>query len=196
MNSPSGQQAIIPSLLGVGDTGALASKAFLVLAGSAVIALAAHIQVPFWPVPATLQTLAIFVIAAAYGRNLAVLTVLAYLAEGAIGLPVFAKGGGLAYFAGPTAGYLAGFVIAAAITGAAADRGWAGNPFKLFGANLVGEIVILALGAAWIAIAFGADKAFAWGVGPFIFTDLIKIALASALVPAIAMIVRRYLKRS
>ncbi|MEX0344935.1 MAG: biotin transporter BioY [Rhizobiaceae bacterium] len=196
MNIASGRQAIVPTLLGTRDTGTFLTKAFLVLAGSAVIALAAHIQVPFWPVPATLQTLAIFVIAAAYGRNLAVLTVLAYLAEGAVGLPVFAKGGGLAYFAGPTAGYLAGFVIAAAITGAAADRGWAGNPFKLFGANLAGEMVILLLGAGWIAIAFGMEKAFAWGVGPFILTDLIKIALASALIPALSMIIRRFLNRS
>lgn len=191
MSNTLGPQAIVPSLLGDGKTTAVAWKTFLVMAGSAVIALAAHIQVPFWPVPATLQTLAIFAIAAAYGRNLAVLTVLAYLAEGAAGLPVFAKGGGLAYFAGPTAGYLAGFVIAAAITGWAADRGWASNPFKLFGANLVGEVVILSLGAAWIAIAFGADKAFAWGVGPFIVTDLIKIALASALVPALAVLVAK-----
>ena len=191
MSQIHGQQAIIPSLVPNHSSQSLVWKAFLVVAGSALIALAAHIQVPLWPVPATLQTLAIFAIAAAYGRNLAVLTLLAYLAEGAAGLPVFAKGGGLAYFAGPTAGYLVGFVVAAAITGAAADRGWAKNPFKLFGANLVGEIAILGLGAAWIALAFGAEKAFAWGVGPFIVTDIIKIALASAIIPALATLLVR-----
>ena len=195
MSNVSGRQAIVPALLGDRQTGGIVWKAFLVIAGSLIIALAARVQAPFWPVPATLQTLAIFTIAATYGRNLAVLTLLAYLAEGAIGLPVFAKGGGLAYFAGPTMGYLAGFVIAAAITGAAADRGWASSPFKLFGANLVGEIVILALGAAWIAMVFGVDKAFAWGVGPFIVTDLIKIALASVIVPALSVVAARFAGR-
>ncbi len=185
-------QAIVPSLLIGSGVSTTILKAFLILAGSVVIAVAAHIQVPFWPVPMTLQTLAIFAIAAAYGRNLAVLTVIAYLVEGALGFPVFAKGGGLAYFAGPTTGYLVGFVIAAAITGSVADRGWSTSPFKLFGANLVGEIVILVLGAAWIAAMFGTDKAFAWGVGPFIVTDLVKIALASALVPALATTLRRW----
>lgn len=194
MSNAAGLKAIVPTLLTDSENSTLLAKTFLVVAGSLIIALAAHIQVPFWPVPATLQTLAIFAIAAAYGRNLAVMTVLLYLAEGAVGLPVFAKGGGIAYFAGPTAGYLAGFVIAAAITGAAADRGWAGNPFKLFFANLAGEIVILGLGAAWIAFAFGADKAFAWGVGPFIVTDLIKIALAAAIVPALAHVVAKLRK--
>ncbi|MEZ5810778.1 MAG: biotin transporter BioY [Rhizobiaceae bacterium] len=191
MSNVHGPRAIVPSLMQTASASSLATKAALVVAGTLVIALAARIQVPLWPVPATLQTLAIFAIAAAYGRNLAIWTLLAYLAEGAAGLPVFAQGGGLAYFAGPTAGYLAGFVVAAAITGAAADRGWAFHPLKLFGANLAGELVILALGAAWIALAFGPEKALAWGVGPFIVTDLIKIALAAALVPAVAALLAK-----
>jgi biotin transport system substrate-specific component len=153
--------------------------------GAALITLAGKVTVPFWPVPATLQTLAIFALAAAYGRNLAVATLGLYLFQGAIGLPVFTGGGGLAYFAGPTTGYLAGFVVAAGITGLAADRGWSRNAFKLFAANLLGTIVILAMGAAWIALVFGADKALAWGVGPFIVTDVIKAALAATVVPAI-----------
>ena len=102
----------------------LAAQAGLVVAGSLLIAAAAHVKVPFWPVPMTLQTLAIFAIAAAYGRNLAVATLLAYLAQGAVGMPVFTGGAGLAYMAGPTGGYLAGFLVAAAMIGAAADRGW------------------------------------------------------------------------
>jgi biotin transporter BioY len=85
-----------------------AMYAFLVAFGSMLIAIAGQVKVPMWPVPTTLQTLAIFTIAAAYGRNLAVATLLAYLAEGAAGLPVFTNGGGLAYFAGPTTGYLIG----------------------------------------------------------------------------------------
>jgi biotin transport system substrate-specific component len=157
----------------------------LAFAGSMLITLAGKVTVPFWPVPATLQTLAIFAIASAYGRKLAVATLGLYLAQGAMGLPVFTGGGGLAYFAGPTTGYLAGFVAAAGITGWAADRGWSRSPFKLFAANLAGTAVILLLGAAWIALVFGMDKALAWGVGPFIVTDIIKAALAASVVPAI-----------
>jgi biotin transport system substrate-specific component len=174
------------------DRGArLVAQILLVLGGTAVLALAAKITVPFWPVPMTLQTLAVFLIAAAYGRDLAVATLLAYLAEGALGLPVFATGAGLAYMAGPTGGYLVGFVAAAAIVGHAADRGFDRNAFVLFGAMMLGEIVILALGAAWLAVLFGAEKALAFGVGPFIVTDVIKMALATAVVrAAISLLVR------
>jgi len=163
-----------------------AMYAFLVLAGSALIAAAGQVKVPMWPVPTTLQTLAIFTIAAAYGRNLAVATLIAYLAEGAAGLPVFTNGGGLAYFlTSATTGYLVGFVVAAGITGWAADQGLASKPIKLFAANLAGTLVILVLGALWIAAMFGTDKAIAWGIGPFIVTDIVKAALAAALVPAL-----------
>ena len=163
----------------------LVVQVLLGLAGTALLAFASKITVPFWPVPMTLQTLAVFLIAATYGRNLAVATVIAYLVEGAIGLPVFATGGGLAYMTGPTGGYLAGFVVAAAIVGHAADRGLDRNLFTLFGAMLLGEVAILALGAAWLAVLMGAEKALALGVGPFIITDVVKIALATAIVRAV-----------
>lgn len=170
----------------------LAAQAGLVIAGSLLIAAAAHVTVPFWPVPMTLQTLAIFAISAAYGRNLAVATLMAYLVQGAMGFPVFTGGAGLAYMAGPTGGYLAGFLVAAAIIGAAADRGWGARPLALFGAMLAGELVVLALGAAWLAVLFGAGKALAFGVGPFIIADLVKAALAAAAVPAIGALLGRF----
>ena len=169
----------------------LAIQVLAVLAGSMLLALSARVTVPFWPVPMTMQVLAVFVIGAAYGRKLALATLLAYLAEGAIGLPVFAGGAGLAYMAGPTGGYLVGFAVAAVIAGWAADRGFDRNPFKLFVAMLVGELVILALGAGWLVVLFGADKAIAYGVGPFIVTDLVKVALAAAIVPAAWSLVER-----
>jgi biotin transport system substrate-specific component len=162
----------------------LVAQTLLVIGGTILLAVAAKVSVPFWPVPMTLQTLAVFVISAAYGRNLAVATMLAYLAEGAIGLPVFATGAGLAYMAGPTGGYLVGFVVAAAIVGHAADRGLDRNAFLLFGAMMLGEVVILALGAAWLAVLMGGEKALALGIGPFIVTDIVKIALATAIVRA------------
>ncbi|QPC87055.1 biotin transporter BioY [Mesorhizobium sp. NBSH29] len=174
-----------------GRNARLIAQMALVLAGTGLLTLAAKITVPFWPVPMTLQTLAIFLIAAAYGRNLAVATLLAYLVEGAVGLPVFASGGGLAYLAGPTGGYLAGFVVAAAIVGHAADRGLDRKAFVLFGAMMLGEVVILVLGAAWLAVLMGAEKAMTFGVGPFIVTDVVKIALAAAAVGATRSLLKR-----
>lgn len=174
-----------------GRNARIAAQVALVLAGTALLTLSAKVTVPFWPVPMTLQTLAIFLIAAAYGRNLAVATLLTYLAEGAAGLPVFATGGGLAYLAGPTAGYLVGFVFAAAIVGHAADRGLDRKAFVLFGAMLLGEIVILVMGAAWLAVLMGAEKAITFGVGPFIVTDVVKIALAAAAVGAARSMLKR-----
>lgn len=168
----------------------LAAKLLLVVAGSLVLWVSAKIKVPFYPVPMTLQTLALFGIAAAYGLRLGVATVALYLIEGALGLPVFAgtpeKGIGLAYMFGPTGGYLVSYLFAAAIVGYAVERGLGRNPFKLFGAMLVAEVVILSMGFAWLAWLLGSEKAFAFGVGPFIYADLVKIALASCLVPAIA----------
>jgi len=177
-------RSFVQSFAPEGVAARYATYGALVLSGSLLIAIAGKITVPFWPVPATLQTLAIFVIAAAFGRKLALATLAAYLVEGAAGLPVFTNGGGLAYLAGPTTGYLAGFVVAAGLTGWAADRGLDRNVFKLFAVNLAGAAIILLLGAAWIAMVFGPEKALAWGVGPFIATDVIKAALAAAVVPA------------
>ncbi|HSO46922.1 MAG TPA: biotin transporter BioY [Rhizobiaceae bacterium] len=189
MNPLMNGNALATTLAPLNTVTRFAWLAFLALAGTAIITLSAKVQVPFWPVPATLQTLAIFAIAAAYGRNLAVATMALYLMQGAAGLPVFAgtpeKGIGLAYMAGPTGGYLVGFVVMAAIAGWAADRGWSRNPLKLGAAMLVGESIMLVLGALWIGYLFGAEKMIAWGVGPFIVTDLVKLALAAMLVPAL-----------
>ena len=97
----------------------------LVLVGTIVISISAKIQIPFWPVPMTMQTYAVLVIAMIYGTKLAFLTLLAYLIEGAIGIPVFAKGGGIMYLTGPTAGYLYGMLIAAGLVGFYSERGFA-----------------------------------------------------------------------
>jgi biotin transport system substrate-specific component len=187
--------ALAPSLLPESRAARLAGLVLLAVAGSLLMWVSAKIKVPFYPVPMTLQTLALFGIAAAYGMRLGVATIALYLLEGALGLPVFAgtpeKGIGLLYMAGPTGGYLASYIIAAAIVGYAVDRGLGRNPFKLFGAMLVAEIVILAMGFAWMAYLFGLEKGFAFGVGPFIVTDLVKIALAACLVPAVTALFAR-----
>lgn len=173
----------------------LAVKIMLVVVGSLVLWVSAKIKVPFYPVPMTLQTLALFTIVAAYGRKLGLATVALYLIEGAAGLPVFAgtpeKGIGFAYMVGPTGGYLASYLVAAAIVGYAVERGFGRNPFKLFGAMLIAEVVILSMGFAWLAYLLGTEKAFAFGVGPFIITDLVKIGLAAAIVPAVTALFAR-----
>ena len=89
----------------------------LILLGTLLLALSSKVQVPFWPVPMTMQTFAVFIIGMTFGSKLAFFTLLLYLFEGAIGLPVFAKGGGLLYLTGPTAGYLYGMTIAAGVVG-------------------------------------------------------------------------------
>ena len=106
-----------------------------------------------------------------------------------MGFPVFQstpeKGIGIAYMLGSTGGYLAGFVVMAAIVGWAADRGWDRHPIKLFNAMLVGEIVMMAMGFAWLALLIGPEKSWQFGVLPFVIGDLIKVALAASLVPAV-----------
>jgi len=168
----------------------------LVIVGSALLIVSAKIKVPFYPVPMTLQTFAVMVIAAAYGSRLAVATVIVYLAEGLFGLPVFTNTppaiAGPAYFLGPTGGFLAGFVVAALIAGIAADRGHDRSPVRLFLYMLVADIAIFALGFVWLAWfaqlanGTGIGPAAAWtgGVLPFLLADLVKIALAACLIPA------------
>lgn len=167
----------------------IATQIFLAVAGSLLLAVSARMKVVLGPVDMSLQTLVVFLIAIAYGRKLAVATVLLYLAEGAMGLPVFQstpeKGIGIAYMLGSTGGYLAGFVAIAAIVGWAADRGWDRNPVKLFGAVLTAEVVMMAMGFAWLATLIGVEKSWQFGVVPFIVPDLIKVALAATLAPAI-----------
>ena len=154
-----------------------------------LLTLSAKTKVVLGPVDLSLQTLAILLIAVSFGMRLGVATLLLYMAEGAMGFPVFQgtpeKGIGIVYMIGSTGGYLAGFVVMAAIVGWAADRGLDRNPFKLFGVMLVAEAVMMAMGFAWLATLIGADKAWQFGVAPFIVPDLIKVALAAALVPAV-----------
>ncbi|MFN3226455.1 MAG: biotin transporter BioY [Hyphomicrobiales bacterium] len=160
----------------------------LALIGTLLLTLSAKIKVPFYPVEMTMQTFMILALAAAYGRNLAVATVLLYLAEGAMGLPVFTgspeRGIGLAYMMGPTGGYLAGFIVCAAIVGAAADRGWSTSIPKMALAMLVGLTALFVLGVAWLSTLIGFNGAITHGVLPFLLGDATKLALAALAVPA------------
>ena len=164
----------------------------LVALGTALLTLSAKVNLPLPYVPMTLQTLAVLVIGAAYGAGLGTATVVAYLAEGAMGLPVFAGPvGGLAPLFGPTAGYLFGFVAAAFVTGWLSERGWDRSVLRLFVAMAFGHLLILAAGFGWLAFGMklGVEKAWLVGIVPFIAGSLIKNALGAALLPAI----RRFL---
>jgi biotin transport system substrate-specific component len=155
----------------------------LVLLGTGLLTLSAKIQVPFYPVPMTLQTLVVLLLGLAYGSVLGAATVLAYLAEGALGLPVFAgtpeKGLGLAYMLGPTGGYLLGFALAAGVAGWIAEHR-PGLPC-LVSAVAAGTIAIYVPGLLWLATFVGIEQAIAVGLVPFVWADLAKGALAVAL---------------
>lgn len=165
----------------------IARNVSLALAGSLLLALSAKLQIPFWPIPMTMQTYVVLVLAMAFGWRLGTATMLLYLAEGAIGLPVFAgtpeKGLGLAYMVGPTGGYLAGFVVATMVAGYLAERGWDRNWLQAGAVMLLGHAIVFATGVAWLATLVGVDKAIALGVTPFIAATIAKTALGLATMP-------------
>jgi len=160
----------------------------LAVTGSLALAVAAKIQVPFFPVPMTMTTFVVLGIGMAYGWRLGGATLLLYLAEGAAGLPVFAgtpeKGIGLAYMMGGTGGYLVGYVLAAVACGWLAERGWDRHVLTTALAMFIGNVLIYAPGLLWLGALFGWDKPILeWGLTPFILGDLTKLALAAALLP-------------
>lgn len=168
----------------------------LAVAGTALLTLSAKIQVPFYPVPMTMQTFAVLVIGIAYGWRLGTATLLLYLAEGAVGLPVFAgtpeKGIGLAYMMGGTGGYLVGFALAAAVCGWLAERGWDRNAVTTALAMLIGNIIIYIPGLLWLGAVFGWDKPILqWGLTPFLLGDAAKLVLAAATLPLVWKLIRR-----
>ena len=168
----------------------------LALAGTALLTLSAKLKVPFYPVPMTTQTLVVLVLGAAYGSRLGAATVLLYLAQGAMGLPVFAdtpeRGIGLAYMMGPTGGYLIGFVAGAYVVGVLAERGFGRSVLGMFAAMAIGHVAIFVFGFAWLATLIGAKGAWVGGIVPFFAATALKTALGTALVPAVwAMVDRR-----
>jgi biotin transport system substrate-specific component len=168
----------------------------LVVAFSLFVALAAQIVIPLpWtPVPVTAQTFAVLLTGALLGSRLGALALIAYLAEGSVGLPFFSGGAGGAHylFFSPTAGYLFAFPVAAFVTGYLAERGWDRRLLTSALAMALGSLVILAGGWAWLTLLFrSAAEAFVAGVAPFVVGDIIKIALASAALPLGWKLLRR-----
>ena len=160
----------------------------LAIAGSLALWLSAKLQVPFYPVPMTMQTFVVLVIGTSFGWRLGAATVALYLIEGALGLPVFAgtpeKGIGFAYMVGPTGGYLLGYLPAAALCGFLASHGWDRRIATTALSMLLGTVVIYAFGLSWLGTVLGWDKPIlAWGLTPFVLGDLLKLALATAVLP-------------
>ena len=165
----------------------LARDFTLVLGGSLLIAAAAQLRIslPFTPVPVSGQTFAVLLLGALYGAKRGAATAMTYLMLGIIGLPVFsAAPPGVAALVSPTAGYLAGFVAAAWVTGSLSERGWDRKPITAALAMLIGSAVLFACGLLWLGRFTGWDLVIQTGLLPFIPGDLLKIALATALLPA------------
>ncbi len=165
----------------------LGRAAILAVLGSALVAIAAQINVPMLPVPMTLQTLAVLAVGAAYGSRLGAATLALYALEGAAGLPVFAEMS--AGIMRPSGGYVIGFILAAGLVGWLVERGWGQNAFKLFGAMLLGAAVLYVPGLIWLSTYVGGmEKAVEYGLTPFIIGDIVKAAIAALVFPAAFMV--------
>jgi biotin transport system substrate-specific component len=165
----------------------VARNVLLALVGTLALTISAKTQIPFWPVPMTMQTFVVLVIGMAYGSRLGVSTIALYLLEGALGLPVFAgtpeQGVGLAYMMGPTGGYLAGFVVGAWVCGSLAERGFDRTPLKSLIAMSLGHALIFVFGVAWLAQLMGFEKAIMVGVVPFWAATIVKTLLGVVALP-------------
>ena len=161
-------------------------SAGLVIVFSLFIAACAQFSIQIGPVPITGQSFAVLLTGALLGSRLGAAAVIAYLVEGALGLPFFAGGGaGIVRFFGPTGGYLVAFPAAAFITGAFAEHGWDKRYPTAVAAMAIGSVVILLGGWAWFTILTNTPPvaAFQIAVAPFLIGDVVKIALAAAVLP-------------
>jgi biotin transport system substrate-specific component len=171
------------------------TQLLLALLGVAALTFSAKIEITWWPVPMTMQTYVVLIIGMAYGTRLGVATVLAYLAFGALGLPVFAgtpeRGIGIAYMIGPTGGYLLGFVLAAWLCGVLAARGWDRRLGRALVGMTLAHVVILGVGVIWLSALVGWGRAIQFGLTPFIAARVVKTLLAGVTLPGAWRLVDR-----
>src|SRR4051794_17046824 len=166
--------------------GRAAANMLMVIAGSALIALAAQIAlpIPFSPVPLTMQPLAVLLVGVTLGRVRGAAAAALYLVEGFSGLPVFAQGhGGAFWLTAATAGYLYSYPFAAWVAGWFSERNWSSTVLRAVAGMLAALAVIYIGGWSWLAILSGPRAAFTLGIVPFIVADIVKIAVGAALLP-------------
>ena len=181
-------QALVAAFMPQEGVAAALAQGALVLGASAFVALAARLRIdlPFTPVPITGQSVAVLLVGALLGSRLGAASLIAYWAEGVMGMPVFAGGrSGWAYFIGPSGGYIVGFILAAWLIGFLAERGWDRRPWSLAAAMLGGEVCIYLVGLPWLAHFLPAGRSV-WVAGllPFIPGDTVKLLVAAGLVPS------------
>jgi biotin transport system substrate-specific component len=157
----------------------------LIFAGLIFIGLSAQLAIGF-PVPITGQTFAVLMIGALYGARLGSMCLVSYILAGAVGVPVFSNfGSGVLFLSGPTGGFLFGFIAAAYVVGLLAERGWDRRVWTTILAMVLGNLVLYAFGLLWLFCLMGFNtKVLAMGLYPFIPGDILKIALAAALLPS------------
>lgn len=171
----------------------LATDIILVMGGTALVAALAQIAIPLWPVPVTGQTLAVLIVGASLGAARGAASLALYAIVGGLGLPVFSDAeAGWSIIAGPTGGYIIGFVLAAAIVGWAAERQWDRGWLKAAVTFIGGSLVVFAVGLPWLAMSLGQlglandlGTVLASGFVPFIIGGLIKAGIAASLMPAL-----------
>lgn len=160
--------------------------------GSALIALSSKVQLPVPPVPFTMQSYVILVLSMAMGFRLATATLVLYLIEGAMGMPVFASGAGLGYMMGPTGGYLLGFLLAAMSVGYLADKGFDKKLSTAVIAMAIGTAILFAPGVLWLSHLFGMEKALNVGLHPFWLGMIVKLTLGALTLPLAWKLVGRH----
>lgn len=162
----------------------LFKKISLVLLGTILLACAAKIYIPFMPVPASMESLAVLFIGMSYGSRLGTLTVMAFIAEGAMGLPVFSSmNSGLPVILGPTGGYIFGFIPAAFVGGYLVERGLGRHILTAAIAGVAATSIIWICGLGYLSSFIGFKQALIIGFKPFALIDLIKVALVSVIIP-------------
>ncbi|MCC6443147.1 MAG: biotin transporter BioY [Armatimonadetes bacterium] len=156
-----------------------------VVAGSLLVALSARVAIPLYPVPVTGQTFAVLLVGACLGSRRGTAAMLLYLLEGLAGMPVFAEGkAGAAALLGPTGGYLLGSIPAAFVVGRLCESGWDRKLRSAAAVFLIGNILFYLVGLPWLARFVGTGQMLSLGLYPFIPGDLLKIALATSLLPS------------
>lgn len=194
MNIYSSNNSLVSSLLGK-KTNDFVYVLLTSVIGSFLLAISSKVQIPLTPVPVTLQTLVLLVMSMFLGWRGAVGATSLYLFQGAIGLPVFAHGGGFIILFGPTGGYLFGFLIASLVVGYLAEKGWDKSVVLTFTSMTIGTLIIYLFGVIWLSYLKDLNTALVFGLLPFITPDILKICLGTCLVSAGWEISEKFINR-